>query len=273
MSRTPALIFGDRLGTLARRCRQNSERGVSQFGIVEESPCLVPRIVEDAHGAEPLKIPCRHVGAHRSGVGDDRAEEGDIANVSPGMWIVVNGSGLDHNGPEQVWPRDVDNTIAVAHGYSLGSLQCLSASSYVDSPCRASCAQVGTAAESVRSEDVDVYGAALEAVGNFVGTHRSGRGGLLFDEDHKRLGHDAVVSHRLGRCLGLHGGHEGIKIGNVHENGHLGWVLRIDKRSDVGDAEGAKEFLAFRRSEPASLPLRDVMVPDHGRRSAPLDCR
>ena len=70
--------------------------------------------------------------------------------------------------------------------------------------------------------------------------------GLLFDEDHQGLWHDAVMSHRLGCCLALHGGHEGIKVGNVHENGNLGWVLRIDKRSDVRDTEGTKDLLTLR---------------------------
>ena len=74
-----------------------------------------------------------------------------------------------------------------------------------------------------------------------------GRGGrLLFDEDHQGLGHDAVMSHRLGRFLTLHGSHKGIKVGDVHEHGDLGWVLRIDKGSDVGDTERTKDLPTLR---------------------------
>jgi hypothetical protein len=79
---------------------ENSERGVAQFGVVEESPGLVRRIFEDGHGAEALKVLRRHVGAHRSWVGDDRAEKGDIANVALWVGVVLNCGGLDHDGPE-----------------------------------------------------------------------------------------------------------------------------------------------------------------------------
>ena len=132
-------------------------------------PRLVRRIVEDGDGAQPLKILCGHIGPRRSWVGDDRAEEGDVANVALGVGVVANSSGLDHNDPEQVWSRHMNNTITVTYGHSFGSLQCLSAASYFDGRCRASCAQVGAATEPVRAEDVYVYGPALEAVGN----HRS----------------------------------------------------------------------------------------------------
>ena len=82
------------------RGHENSERGVAQFGIVEESPRLVRRIDEDGDGAQSLKILCGHLGPHRSRVGDDRTEKGDIANVWLRMRIVVNSRGLDHDGPE-----------------------------------------------------------------------------------------------------------------------------------------------------------------------------
>jgi hypothetical protein len=54
------------------------------------------------------------------------------------------------------------------------------------------------------------------------------------------------MSHGLGRFLALHGCHEGIKVGNVHENGDLRRVLRIDERSDVGDPERTEDLLTLR---------------------------
>ena len=153
----PALNFVD-----WRTRRENSERGVAQFGVVEESPCLVHRVADDGDGQQPLKILCSHVAPYRSWVGDDRTEKGDIANVPLGVGVVVNSGGLDHDGPEHVWPRHMNNTIAVANGDPFGSLQCLCAASDFDGCCCAGCAQVGAAAESVRPEDVDVYGATLE---------------------------------------------------------------------------------------------------------------
>jgi hypothetical protein len=45
--------------------------------------------------------------------------------------------------------------------------------------------------------------------------------------------------------IGLHGGHEGIHIGNVHEHGYSRRVLWIDERPDVGDPEGPEDLFAF----------------------------
>ena len=39
---------------------------------------------------------------------------------------------------------------------------------------------------------------------------------------------------------------KGIEVGNIHEHGNLGWVLRIDEGSDVRDTERTKDLLAFR---------------------------
>jgi hypothetical protein len=39
---------------------------------------------------------------------------------------------------------------------------------------------------------------------------------LRLDEDHQGVGQHAVIRHRLGGRLGLHPGHEGVHVGNVH---------------------------------------------------------
>lgn len=70
--------------------------------------------------------------------------------------------------------------------------------------------------------------------------------GLLLDEDHQGLGHGSVMGHRLGCFLALHGGHQGIKVGTVHEHGNVCWVLRIDEGSDVRDTERTRDLLTFR---------------------------
>jgi hypothetical protein len=72
---------------------------------------------------------------HGSWVGDDRTEEGDIANVALRVRLVVNCGGLERGCPEQIWPRHMNNTITVTNRDSFGSLQCLSAASYFDGRC------------------------------------------------------------------------------------------------------------------------------------------
>jgi len=47
---------------------------------------------------------------------------------------------------------------------------------------------------------------------------------------------------RRRRCSGL----ERIQVGNVHEHRRSRRILGIDECTDVGDAEGAEEFLAPR---------------------------
>jgi len=70
--------------------------------------------------------------------------------------------------------------------------------------------------------------------------------GLLFDENYQALGHDAVMSHGRGRAVALHGGHHGIHVRNIHEDRHLGRVLWVDKRSDVGHSKRTKKLLTLR---------------------------
>lgn len=45
-------------------------------------------------------------------------------------------------------------------------------------------------------------------------------------------------------------------IGNVHEHGHSRRVLRVNERSDVGNAEWPEKFLALGRGKPVSLVTR-----------------
>ena len=45
--------------------------------------------------------------------------------------------------------------------------------------------------------------------------------------------------------------------------GHSRWVLRINERSDIGDAERTEQFLALGRGEPVSFVL-DAMVRNDG---------
>ena len=98
-------------------------------------------------------------------------------------------------------------------------------------------------------------------------------GALFLDEDHERLGHDAVVGHRLGRRLGLHGRRKGIEVRHVRDNRHVIRVLRIHEGADVGDAKRTEELLSLRRGEPVILPLRDVVVPKNGRHSSSCNVR
>ena len=67
------------------------------------------------------------------------------------------------------------------------------------------------------------------------------------------------MRHRFGRRLGLHRSHDGIHVGNVHEQPHPGRVLRVDEGPDVGNPEGPKELFAPWRGKPMILVLHVVM--------------
>jgi hypothetical protein len=56
---------------------------------------------------------------------------------------------------------------------------------------------------------------------------------LLLDQEHKRLGQHAVVSHGFSARRALHRGHQSVQIGYVHEHCDLATVLWVDKGPDV----------------------------------------
>src|SRR4051794_34703719 len=89
-------------------------------------------------------------------------------------------------------------------------------------------------------------------------------GTLCLDEEHQRLGQDAVIGHRLAHRRVLHRGHEPIHVRYIHEHRDLRGLLRVDEGPDVGDAERPEDLLALRGSQPM-LRVLDVVMSDDGR--------
>src|SRR5215467_15799337 len=84
-----------------------------------------------------------------------------------------------------------------------------------------------------------------------------------FDEDHQRLGHNAIKLHRVSRCLGLHRRHHGVHVRYVHHNRHPIRILWIDECSDVGYPEGTEKLFTLGRGEPVLRTFCNIMMGDY----------
>lgn len=78
---------------------------------------------------------------------------------------------------------------------------------------------------------------------------------MRFDQDHQRLWHHSIEGHRLRGFLALHSFHHGVRVRNVHKNGHPSRILWIYKCSYVGHAEGTKKLLRFGKSSQCFAPF------------------
>jgi Domain of unknown function (DUF6766) len=66
----------------------------------------------------------------------------------------------------------------------------------------------------------------------------------------------ALYENSLGHRRGLHRGHNAVHVGHIHQHGHLGRVLRVDERPNVGDAQRAEDLFALWRGKPCPCPSR-----------------
>ena len=86
---------------------------------------------------------------------------------------------------------------------------------------------------------------------------------LRLDQDHQGLGQHAVVDHGLAHLRVLHRDHQSVEVGHVHQHCHLGAVLWVDERADVGDSQGAEDLFALRGGQPVVRVLH-VVVANNG---------
>ena len=94
-------------------------------------------------------------------------------------------------------------------------------------------------------------------------------GRLRLDENYQSLGQNAVMLHGLRRRFALHRAREGIHVSDIHEHGHVGRVLRVDKCPYIGDTEGTEELFALWRGKPMVF-VSHIVVADYCRHGSPF---
>ena len=82
--------------------REQSVHGVGGLRLVELSPRLVAGVRERGDGAKAGSILGGEIGAKRQWIGDERAQEREIVQVSLRSGVAANGGRFDHDRAEEV---------------------------------------------------------------------------------------------------------------------------------------------------------------------------